>query len=406
MNLIPIGQLPPLGEVPELMHAMVVRASRYGDPVHAFKSEIVEVPSIDDDEVLIAVMAAGLNYNSIWAAKAYPIDMISLMKKRDGSQLDYHILGSDAVGVVYKKGKAVNNVAIGDEVAIQGGWFDQSAKDVKEGLDPTLSSSFRAWGYETNYGAFAQFAKVKGMQCLLKPRHLTWEEAAVYMVSGVTAYRMLHHYTPNQVTEGDVVLIWGGAGGLGSMAIQLAKLAGAKPIAVVSNAGKQAFCENLGAGVLDRTKYDCWGALKPDDVLPETQHNWKKAAKPFIDDFLALTNGQFADIVLEHPGQSTFPLSLYLCKKQGMVVTCAGTSGYLGSFDLRYLWLHNKRIQGSHYANPEECNLFNELVNQGSIKPILSTVYHFDELPQAMQLMSENNHLPGSIAIRIGSNYS
>ena len=85
------------------------------------------------------------------------------------------------------------------------------------------------WGYETNWGSFAQFTKVQAHQCLPKPPHLTWEEAAAYMLVGATAYRMLHGWPPNVVAPGEPVLIWGGAGGLGSMAIQIARAAGARP---------------------------------------------------------------------------------------------------------------------------------------------------------------------------------
>ena len=79
-----------------------------------------------------------------------------------------------------------------------------------------FGASFRIWGYETNWGSFAQFTRVQAHQCLPKPKHLTWEAAAAYMLVGATAYRMLMGWPPHQVETGDVVLVWGGAGGLGS----------------------------------------------------------------------------------------------------------------------------------------------------------------------------------------------
>src|SRR5437588_4775118 len=108
----------------------------------------------------------------------------------------------------------------------------------KSGTDPMFSPTFRIWGYESNWGSFAQFTKVQAHQCLPKPKHLTWEAAAAYMLVGATAYRMLHGWPPHAVAEGEVVLGWGGAGGLGFQAIQIGRAAGAHPGAVSSSADK------------------------------------------------------------------------------------------------------------------------------------------------------------------------
>ena len=404
MRIVEPGTLPPIGVIPEYMYAQVLRQNRYGEPINAFHIEEIKIPQINEDEVLVAVMSAGLNYNSVWAAKAYPLDMIDLMQKRGDSTADFQIPGSDCSGIVYKVGAAVRDVQIGDEIVVQGGWYDIKEEHNLKGGDPTVSRSFRAWGYETNYGSYAQFCVVKDFQCLPKPKHLSWDEAAVYMVSGVTAYRMLNHYAPHNVKPHDIVLIWGASGGLGSMAIQLVKHAGAIPIGVVNSEAKRLFCQNMGALALIRSKYDHWGPLLSEDLKPENQEIWRGKVKPFVSDLLKLTGGRFPNIVLEHTGEETFATSLYVCNKEGMVVTCAGTSGYLGSFDLRYLWLYNKRIQGSHYANPEECLALNNLVINRSVFPVLSGYSTFSHLPLALQDMSENKHLPGSMAVRIGYN--
>ncbi len=403
MRIIEPGSLPPIGIIPEYMYAQVLRKSRYGEPINAFKIEEIKIPHIKEDEVLVAVMSAGINYNSIWAAKAYPLDMISLMQNRGDSEEDFQILGSDCAGIVYQKGSKVQQVELGNEVVIQGGWYNKLEDHNIKGGDPTVSKSFRAWGYETNYGAYAQFCVVKDFQCLPKPKHLSWDEAAVYMVSGVTAYRMLHHYIPNNIKPDNIVLIWGGSGGLGSMAIQLVKEAGGIPVAVINSEAKKEFCEKLGAKTLNRSNYHHWNAINSNDVLPENQEIWRQKALPFLQDLLKITNGKYPDIVIEHPGESTFPTSLFVCKKEGMVITCAGTTGYLGSFDLRYLWLHNKRIQGSHYANEQECKNLNTMVTQRIINPVLSGYTTFEKLPTALQQMANNNHQPGSMAVRIGS---
>lgn len=401
MKITAAGTLPPLGMVPENMYAQVLRKNRYGQPIQAFAIEEIKVPEIGNDEVLVAVMAAGLNYNSIWAATGYPLDMIQLMQMRKESTLDFHIAGSDCSGIVYKTGKNVTNVKIGDEVVVHAGWYDPDDPWVKKGGDPVFAASARAWGYETNWGSFAQFCKVKELQCVPKPKHLSWEQAAVYMLSGATVYRMLFKYDPHVVKPGDVVLIWGGAGGLGTMAIQMVKMAGGVPVVVVNSEDKMKYCEGMGAIAINRSDYDHWGALEPKSLLPETQDVWKSGSKKFMKKIMELTGGRLPRIVLEHPGQATMPTSLFVCDRDGMVVTCAGTTGYLATFDVRYLWLQRKRIQGSHFANTDECHEFNRLINDGKIKPVLSETISFQEMPAALQKMYENTHM-GNTAIRIG----
>lgn len=135
--------------------------------------------------------------------------------------------------------------------------------------------------------------------------------------------------------------------------------------------------------------------------MPDTQEIWRSQAKLFLKKIVALTGGRLPRIVLEHPGESTMPTSLYVCDKEGMVVTCAGTTGYLATFDVRYLWLQRKRIQGSHYANAEDCNELNQLVMDGKIKPVLFETVSLEDLPIALQKMYDNTH-QGNTAIRIG----
>ena len=400
MQTIEIGTLPPLGEVPEYMYAQTLRQNRYNIPSKAFEIEQVKIPELKDDEVLVAVMAAGLNYNSVWAATGYPMDMIQVMQLRKEKEVDFQIIGSDCSGIVYKVGTNVKGVAVGDEVVIQAGWIDPDDPYVKNGGDVCISPGARAWGYETNWGSFAQFCKVKDVMCIPKPKHLNWDEAAVYMLSGATVYRMLNKYPPHIVKQGDVVLIWGGAGGLGTMAIQFTKLAGGIPVAVVNTEEKKIFCEAMGALTINRSDYDHWGALTSESLKPETQERWRNAAKKFFKKILELTGGKLPHIVLEHPGEATMPTSMFVCDRDGMVVTCAGTTGYLASLDLRYLWLQRKRLQGSHFAEPYECREFNQLVIDKKIKPVLGKTVSFEEIPIALQDMYENTH-KGNTAIKI-----
>ena len=205
-ELYDIGEIPPVGEVPAKMHAWLIRAERFGEPKDAFQQEVVDVPAIGDDEVLVYVMAAGVNYNNVWAAQGIPVNVIKVRNKL-GEPEEFHIGGSDASGIVYKVGKDVTNVKVGDEVVIHCGTWDRNCPWVKAGNDPMYSPTFRIWGYETNYGSFAQFTKVQAHQCMPKPKHMTWEAAAAYVLVGATAYRMLHGWGEHAVRKDDVVLV-------------------------------------------------------------------------------------------------------------------------------------------------------------------------------------------------------
>ena len=175
-DIYSIGHAPPLGHVPSKMHGWVIRSNRFGEPNRSFKKEIIDTPTIADDEVLVYVMAAGVNYNSVWAGLGLPVDVVDVRKKK-GEPEDFHIGGSDAAGIVYKIGKNVTNTKVGDHVVVHSGHWDKNCKMVKAGKDPMYDPSFRSWGYETNYGSFAQFAKLQDHQILPKPEHLNWEEA-------------------------------------------------------------------------------------------------------------------------------------------------------------------------------------------------------------------------------------
>ncbi|MBT2340708.1 MULTISPECIES: crotonyl-CoA carboxylase/reductase [Pseudomonas] len=387
-----------LGVVPLTMLAQTIRADRYGAPKDAFVMERVAVPELDVDECLIRVMAAGVNHNGIWAALGHPIDVISAHKKRDEDH-DFHIAGSDASGIVVAIGRDVVDVAIGDEVVVHCGWWDCDAV-----ADEIMDKSAKIWGYEINFGAFAEYARVKSQAILPKPMQLSWEEAASYMLCGATAYRMLHGFAPHTVKRGDVVLIWGGSGGMGSMAIQLVNAAGAIPIAVVSSDEKATYCRGIGAkGTINRHDYRHWGGL--DNIEdPENYIRWLAEARRFQKEIWRLVGERKCpQIVIEHPGEDTFPTSSYVCAPGGMVVICAGTSGYKGTFDIRYHWMRQKRLQGSHFANRTQCREFNSLIERGLVKPCLTRSFDFEDLPEAHQIMFENREPVGNFVIRIGS---
>lgn len=400
---VELGVRPPLGEVPAQMYASVIRPERYGPPEKAFAVELVDTPPVGRGQVLVYVMAAGINYNNVWASLGYPVDVVSARQKA-GATEDFHIGGSEGSGIVWAVGEGVTSVSVGDEVVMSSGVWDESAEDLRMGFDSTASTTFRAWGYETNYGSFAQFALVKDLQCHPKPAGLSWEESASFLLTGPTAYRQLTGWNPNVVEPGDPVLIWGGAGGLGSMAIQIARHRGGIPIAVVSDDDRGKRCMDLGAkGYINRTEFDHWGRL-PDTRDTEAMARWTQGARAFGRKFWeVLGERKSPRVVLEHTGQDTIPTSMYLCDTAGMVVICGGTSGYNADVDLRYMWMRQKRLQGSHYASPRQCRQVIQLASDGVLDPCLSWTGDFSDVGTAHQMLYENRHPYGNMAVRVNA---
>lgn len=387
------------------MLAQVVRQSRFGDPRTAFQIEEIDTPRPGAGEVLVAVMAAGVNFNNVWAARGLPVDVIA-QRQRSGKPEDFHVGGSDASGIVYAVGPGVSNVRVGDEVIVHPGYWDQSDPWVKSGKDPMIGPSARIWGYdsEINFGSFGQFCLAQEHQVLPKADRLTWEEAAAPTLVGATAYRMLHGWSGNEVNAGDVVLVWGGSGGLGTQAIQLARLAGAIPVAVVSSPERGGHCIKLGAaGWINRKDYGHWG-IPPHWDDATGQKAWLGEARRFgkaIWDIVGERRNPA--IVFDHPGEDTIPTGIFVCEEGGMVVVCAGTSGYSAMVDLRYLWTRQKRLQGSHGANDAQAAAYNDLVRAGKIDPCLGQVIGFDELPQAHYDMNNGSLPPGNTVALVGA---
>jgi crotonyl-CoA carboxylase/reductase len=380
------------GQLPKSMTAWVIRQEREGEPIDAFQIEEIEVPEPGPFEVIVRVMAAGVNFNNVWAARGVPVSVF-----RYHPEEDHHIGGSDASGVVWKAGPGVTMWQPGDEVVIH---CNQASYEEYEthGFDPLAGSSQKIWGYETSWGSFAQFTKVQAQQLLPKPKNLTWEEAASYGLTYFTAYRMLIDRC--NIQAGHKVLIWGAAGGLGVFATQLCKLAGADACGVVSSDAKGKLVEQLGArGYINRTEFE--GMMRKGGESPDEEKARFKEMRRFGGAVREIL-GDDPDIVFEHVGQATFPTSVFVVKRFGKVVICGATSGYNLDFDVRYLWMRQKEIIGSHFANAYQANEANKLMAAGKIRPVLWRTMPFEGVAEAHQMMRENKHL-GKIAILVGA---
>ncbi|WP_068311273.1 crotonyl-CoA carboxylase/reductase [Polycladidibacter hongkongensis] len=395
-DLYAVGEIPPLGHVPSKMWAWAIRKERHGEPDVAMQQEVLPVWEIDSHEVLVLVMAAGVNYNGIWAGLGEPISPL------DGHKMPYHIAGSDAAGIVWAVGSKVTRWKVGDEVIVHCNQDDGDDEDCNGG-DPMYSTSQRIWGYETPDGSFAQFTRAQSQQLMQRPRHLSWEESACYTLTLATAYRMLFGHEPHHLKPGQNVLVWGASGGLGVFGVQLAAAAGANPIGVISEEDKRDFVMSLGAtGVINRREFDCWGQL-PKVNSPEYE-KWVREARRFGKAIWNFTGkGNDVDLVFEHPGEATFPVSTLVVKRGGMVVFCAGTTGFNITFDARYVWMRQKRIQGSHFAHLQQASAANQFVIERRIDPCMSEVFPWAQIPQAHIKMRKNQHAPGNMAVLVSA---
>jgi len=365
--------------------------TREKDPRRALHVEEVPTPEVGPGEALVAVMASAINYNTVWTSIFEPVSTFGFLKRYGRTSplakrhdLPYHVVGSDLSGVVLRTGPGVHTWKPGDEVVAH--CLSVELESPLGHNDTMLDPEQRIWGFETNFGGLAQLALVKSNQLLDKPAHLTWEEAAVPGLVNSTAYRQLVSRNGAGMKQGDIVLIWGASGGLGSYATQFALNGGATPICVVSSEDKAQLCRAMGAElIIDRAAegYRFW-----KDEHTQDPKEWQRLGKKIRE----LTGGDDVDIVFEHPGRETFGASVYVARKGGTVVTCASTSGFMHEYDNRYLWMNLKRIVGSHFANYREAWEANRLIARGKIHPTLSKSFPLAETGQAAYEVHHNLH--------------
>ncbi|MBV8710448.1 MAG: zinc-binding dehydrogenase, partial [Solirubrobacterales bacterium] len=231
-----------------------------------------------------------------------------------------------------------------------------------------------------------------------KPAHLAWEEAAAYGLTYFTAYRMLIDRC--RLQAGHRVLIWGAAGGLGVFATQLCALTGADAVGVVSSEEKGQLIRQLGAvDYINRSEFA--GMMRRGDESVDEERARFKESRRFCKAVEAIL-GEPPDIVFEHVGKATFPTSVLVVRPFGKVVICGATSGYQLDFDVRYLWMRQKEIVGSHFANAWEATKANQLIEESKVRPVLWQTMGFEKVGEAHQLLRDNLHL-GKIAILVGA---
>lgn len=338
------------------MKACVIYRDKLGDPRRVFSVQDVPVPEVEDDEILVKLDTSMLPHNTAWIARGIPINVV---------KTDYHIGGSGGVGNVMKIGSGVHNFHLGEKIFITCNMY--------------VNNNLRILGYETPRGTFAEYCVVKDYMCVHMPGDMHRGAACVFN-NVASSWQMLFGWDPHVVQAGDVVLIWGASGSIGSIAVHLVQKHGGIPVAVTSSPSKQSYCKSIGAAhVLDRREYP---------HLSGDTHDSRSLAR-FIRD-VRKSAGKLPRIVFEHTGSDTMNTSIMTCDKKGMVVLCGATSGYKTTIDVRRVWVPQKRIQGSHYYDQqhtgqivEECkdSAFNKLVTDDD--------YTLEDIGEITSLMEE-----------------
>jgi crotonyl-CoA reductase len=393
--------------LPDHLRAAVVRREDIGmfegvasadkDPRKSIRVEDVARPELAPDEVYLAVMASSINFNTVWSSIFEPLPTFPFLDRlaRESEwaarhSLPYHVLGSDASGVVLRVGSAVRNWKPGDRVTVHCNHVDDQDPSAHD--DSMLAANQRIWGYETNFGGLADLSVVKANQLMPKPAHLSWEEAAVNALCSSTSYRMLVSDNGARMKQGDSVLVWGATGGIGGYAVQYVLNGGGTPIGVVSSPERAELLRKMGCeAVIDRRAegYEFWS-----DEHTQDESEWRRFGKKVRE----LNGGEDVDIVFEHPGRSTMGASIFAVRRAGTVVTCAATSGYMVEFDNRHFWMKLKRLIGSHFANYAEAYAANRLLDQGRIQPLLSRTYPLDRVGEAA-LAVHHNQAEGKLGV-------
>jgi len=366
------------------------------DPRRSLHVGELPLPELAPDEAVIAVMASAINFNTVWTSIFEPLPTFGFLDRLGRESVwgarhaqDFHIVGSDASGVVLRVGSAVRNWHPGDRVTVHCNHVDD--QDPSSHNDSMLANNQRIWGFETNYGGLADLSIVKANQLMPKPAHLSWEESAVNALCASTSYRMLVGDHAARMKQGDNVFIWGATGGIGAYATQLVLNGGGTPIGVVSSESRARLLHAMGCdAVIDRKAegYRFWS-----DEHTQDESEWRRLGKKVRE-----LVGEDPDIVFEHPGRSTMGASVFITKRAGTIVTCAATSGYMIEYDNRHLWMKLKKIVSSHFANYQEAWEVNRLIDKGRIQPVMSEVYSLDHVGDAA-LKVHHNEGEGKIGV-------
>jgi NADPH:quinone reductase-like Zn-dependent oxidoreductase len=339
-----------------------VRIHRHGGP-EVLQLDEIDPPHAGPCEVTVAVKACALNHLDLWVRKGLPNVKIEMPR----------ILGSDISGVVVETGLGVAEVSVGEEVVLQPGVSCGRCLRCQQGRDNECRQ-YKILGSQVD-GGYTERLKVPVENLLPKPKRLSFEEAASVPLVFLTAWHML--VARAQLQPGEDVLVLAAGSGVGTAAIQIAKLYRARVIATASRDAKLAKARELGA----------------DDVI-----NYR--AQDFAQEVRRLTDKKGVDVVIDHVGKDTFGKSIASLARGGRLVTCGATSGPGIDLDLRYVFSRHLSLLGSHMGAKHELAGLLPFFDSGALKPVVDRVFSLEDAADAHRRLESREQF-GKIVLRI-----
>lgn len=336
----------------------------HGGPEKLRFEEREPPPPPKAQEVLVRVKACALNHLDIWIRQGIPAYKIPLP----------HISGCDVAGTVEQVGGEVPGHRVGDRVLVAPGLSCWRCEQCLAGRD-NLCPSFKILGAQVD-GGYAELVTVPAVNVLPVPGTLTFEEAAAFPLVSVTAWHML--FGLGGLRPGETVLVMGAGSGVGSMAIQMARAAGARVLTTVGSDEKAPKAVALGA----------------EEVINHSREEIAKRVK-------GLTGGRGADLVIEHIGPTVWDQCLFSLARGGRLVTCGATTGGEARLDLRYLFSRQLTLRGSYMGARAELLEAARLIEVGRVRPVVDRVFPLREARAAQEYMLERKAF-GKIVLAVG----
>lgn len=319
---------------------------KYGD---------VPDPEPGSGEVLIRVRACSLNFLDIWVRRGWP-----------GLKLEMpHWCGADVAGEIAALGENVSGWQVGQRVVVDPGVNLLEDEYTRSGED-SVSPGYHILG-EHRRGGAAEYLAIPARNLAAMPDDIDFPEAAAPLLVGLTAWRMLIHQAG--LRAGESVLVVGAGGGVNSIAIQIAKLAGATVYVVASNPEKSARAQQLGADV----------------VLDRSQVDWGK-------EIFKLTSRRGVDVVVDNVGKATLTKSMQAVARGGRIVIVGNTSGPQAEIDIRFIFGKQISLIGSTMGSHQDFHDLLDLLWSGKIKPVIHRVMPLSEGCDAYKMMEEGQH--------------
>ena len=343
------------------MFMKAVAFSQHGGPEVLRYTEVAE-PKISSTEVLVRVRACALNHLDLWVRRGLPGVQIPMP----------HVPGSDIAGEVAQVGELVTRVRVGQRVLLAPGLSCGQCPACSAGVD-NQCRRYTIFGYMVD-GGCAEFVRSPEVNGIPIPGDLSFDEAAAVPLVFLTSWHML--LTRARLQPGEDVLVLGAGSGIGSAAIQIAKLIGARVIATAGSESKLQKARDLGA----------------DEVI----HHGKQK---IVDEVKRITDRRGVDVVFEHVGTATWEMSVASLAAGGRLVTCGATTGFEGKIDIRTLFSRQLSLLGSYMGSRAELYAVLKLIGQRKLKAVIDRVLPLAQCAQAHELLEKREQF-GKIVLK------